>query len=62
MSTFTEIQALDGAKLRYAFMDLAKEIPDAIALPPRTPCAITGSRRPPPTYLSRPAVRKGCSS
>jgi aminotransferase len=32
MSTFTEIQALDGAKLRYAFMDLAKEIPDAIAL------------------------------
>ena len=32
MSTFAEIQKLDGAKLRYALMDLAKEIPDAIAL------------------------------
>jgi aminotransferase len=27
-----DIRALDGAKLRYALMDLAKEIPDAIAL------------------------------
>lgn len=30
--TFDEIRALDGAKLRYALMDLAKGIPDAIAL------------------------------
>ena len=27
-----EIRTLDGTKLRYALMDLAKEIPDAIAL------------------------------
>ncbi|WP_210483822.1 pyridoxal phosphate-dependent aminotransferase [Microvirga antarctica] len=32
MSTFADIQKLDGAKLRYALMDLAKEVPDAIAL------------------------------
>ncbi|WP_204240792.1 pyridoxal phosphate-dependent aminotransferase [Microvirga arvi] len=30
--TFADIKKLDGAKLRYALMDLAKEIPDAIAL------------------------------
>jgi aminotransferase len=30
--TLDDIRALDGAKLRYALMDLAKEIPDAIAL------------------------------
>ena len=29
---FDELRALDGAKLRYALMDLAKTIPDAIAL------------------------------
>ncbi|MET0743127.1 MAG: aminotransferase class I/II-fold pyridoxal phosphate-dependent enzyme [Microvirga sp.] len=32
MNTFADIQTLDGTKLRYALMDLAKEIPDAIAL------------------------------
>ena len=32
MSELAEIQALDGAKLRYALMDLSKSIPDAIAL------------------------------
>lgn len=32
MSGLEAIQALDGAKLRYALMDLAKEVPDAIAL------------------------------
>ncbi len=32
MNTLSDIQNLDGAKLRYALMDLAKEIPDAIAL------------------------------
>jgi aspartate/methionine/tyrosine aminotransferase len=32
MSEIAEIQALDGTKLRYALMDLAKSIPDAIAL------------------------------
>ena len=30
--TFDEIRKLDGTRLRYALMDLAKEIPDAIAL------------------------------
>jgi len=30
--TFDEIRKLDGTKLRYALMDLAKEIPDSIAL------------------------------
>lgn len=30
--TLDEIRRLDGTKLRYALMDLAKEIPDAIAL------------------------------
>ena len=30
--TLDEIRTLDGAKLRYALMDLAKEVPDAIAL------------------------------
>ncbi|MEX2500824.1 MAG: aminotransferase class I/II-fold pyridoxal phosphate-dependent enzyme [Trueperaceae bacterium] len=30
--TLDEIRALDGAKLRYALMDLAKGVPDAIAL------------------------------
>ena len=32
MTDITELQALDGTKLRYALMDLAKSIPDAIAL------------------------------
>jgi aminotransferase len=32
MSALADIQKLDGAKLRYALMDLAKEVPDAIAL------------------------------
>ena len=32
MSELAEIQAFDGAKLRYALMDLSKSIPDAIAL------------------------------
>ena len=32
MNTLADIQNLDGAKLRYALMDLAKEVPDAIAL------------------------------
>lgn len=32
MSSLDEIRALDGAKLRYALMDLAKNVPDAIAL------------------------------
>ncbi len=32
MNTIEEIQALDGTRLRYALMDLAKTIPDAIAL------------------------------
>ena len=32
MSTLAEIQKLDGTKLRYALMDLAKTVPDAIAL------------------------------
>ena len=32
MSTFADVQKLDAQKLRYALMDLAKEIPDAIAL------------------------------
>lgn len=30
--TLDELRGLDGAKLRYALMDLAKEVPDAIAL------------------------------
>jgi len=30
--TFEEIRKLDGTQLRYAFMDLAKEIPNSIAL------------------------------
>jgi aspartate/methionine/tyrosine aminotransferase len=32
MNTLSEIQGLDGTKLRYALMELAKTIPDAIAL------------------------------
>lgn len=32
MSSLAEIQKLDGTALRYALMELAKEIPDAIAL------------------------------
>ncbi len=32
MNSLVDIQALDGTKLRYALMDLAKTIPDAIAL------------------------------
>jgi aminotransferase len=32
MNTLAEIQGLDGTKLRYALMDLAKSFPDAIAL------------------------------
>jgi aminotransferase len=32
LNTLEEIQELDGARLRYALMDLAKTIPDAIAL------------------------------
>jgi aminotransferase len=32
MSSFENIQKLDGTALRYALMELAKEIPDAIAL------------------------------
>lgn len=32
MQTLDDIRKLDGAKLRYALMDLAKEIPDAIQL------------------------------
>jgi aminotransferase len=32
MSSFESIQKLDGTALRYALMELAKEIPDAIAL------------------------------
>ncbi len=32
MSGLEHIRQLDGAKLRYALMDLAKEVPDAIAL------------------------------
>ena len=32
MNGLADIQKLDGAKLRYALMDLAKEIPNAIAL------------------------------
>ena len=32
MNSLTDIQGLDGDKLRYALMDLAKTIPDAIAL------------------------------
>lgn len=32
MNSLADIRALDGAKLRYALMDLAKTIPDAIAL------------------------------
>jgi len=32
MNTLAEIQKLDGTKLRYALMELAKTIPDAIAL------------------------------
>jgi aminotransferase len=32
MNTLSEIQKLDGTKLRYALMELAKTIPDAIAL------------------------------
>ncbi len=32
MNTLAEIQALDGTRLRYALMDLAKAVPDAIAL------------------------------
>lgn len=32
MSTLAEVEKLSGTELRYALMDLAKEIPDAIAL------------------------------
>ena len=32
MSSLVEIEKLDGTALRYALMDLAKEVPDAIAL------------------------------
>ncbi len=32
LNTLAAIQQLEGAKLRYALMDLAKEVPDAIAL------------------------------
>ncbi len=32
MKALADIRKLDGAKLRYALMDLAKEVPDAIAL------------------------------
>jgi aminotransferase len=32
VNTLADIQALDGTKLRYALMDLAKMVPDAIAL------------------------------
>ncbi len=32
MNTLEDIQKLDGSKLRYALMDLARKVPDAIAL------------------------------